>query len=340
MPAHGKSKFFLLQKFQDFYTEIIRLKQQAQVGVLSVAVAAGSEAAPSAAASNDHTATEIWNAVAGYLDREMVDVARSGTSMLSEVYRELLYVMAAVADEVFVHLQWEGQQYWLAHLLEARFFRSHVAGERIFRNIQSVLVRQDQAAEELAAVYLTVLALGFRGQYWGSEDSSAIEKDRRELLLYLARSNPRLLDDSKRLFADAYRYTLQDGVPAQLPNPARWWFVAASVVLAWLVISTVCWFILTQETRDAIRNANSALGAISTSGAVTSASPEASSTLAAPTFGSGGAQPEQGVLRNAQSPNAGPVSARVQGTPPNALQPDRTAIVSEQQPDLKAKAAR
>lgn len=262
MPRHGNSKFFLLQQFQDFYTEVIRLKQQAQVGVLAVAVASGREGTPASVSSPDGNAAVVWNTLVEYLDRQMIEVNRSGSSMLADVQRELLYVMAAVADEVFVHLQWEGQQYWLSHLLEVRLFRSHIAGERIFRNIQAVLVRQDQAAEELAAVYLTVLALGFRGQHWGSDDSAAIDKHRRELLLYLVRSNPRLVDDSKRIFPDAYRYTVQEGVPAQLPIPAIWWLVVACVIAGWLVISAIAWRGLTSETRAGIRRADGAIKAL------------------------------------------------------------------------------
>jgi type VI secretion system protein ImpK len=256
MASQGKSKFVLLDKFQDFYTEIISLKQQASVGVLSVAVAAGNGGGASTQVSSDQTAVEIWNTVAQYLDREMVQVARSGTSMMTDAYRELVYVMAAVADEVFVHLQWEGQQYWLDHLLEVRFFRSRIAGERIFRNIHAVLLRQDQAAEELAAIYLTVLALGFRGQYWGG-DTSDIGRCRLDLLQYLARANPRLIADSKRFFPEAYRYTVQEGVAAQLPSPATWWYVAAGVVVAWLIISTILWFTLTRGIRE-LQKQNSA----------------------------------------------------------------------------------
>jgi len=249
MAVHNKSKFFLLEKFQNFYTEVIRLKQQARVGVLAVAVAAGSEGNSTTSASVDQSAIEIWNAVAEYLDREKLQVARAGTSMMTDAYLELLYVMAAVADEVFVHLEWEGQQYWLDHLVEVRFFRSRIAGERIFRNIHSVLARQDPAAEELAAVYLTALALGFRGQYWGG-DTTEIVRCRLDLLQYLARSNPKLIEDPKRFFPDAYRYTIQEGIAAQLPSPATWWYVAAGVVLVWLIISTIAWLALTGRIRN------------------------------------------------------------------------------------------
>ncbi len=156
MVYQENAKYFLLEQFQGFYTEVIRLKLAAQM---------------------ERPAAEVWKPLADYLDREWLGLNRGGRPKLADVQRELLYVMAAVADETFVHLQiepletqrkpWEGQQYWLENLLEMRLFRSHVAGERIFRNIENVLQRQDQAAEELAAVYLTVLALGFRGQFWG-----------------------------------------------------------------------------------------------------------------------------------------------------------------------------
>src|SRR5271169_422013 len=99
MPRHGNSKFFLLQQFQGFYTEVIRLKQQAQVGVLAVvAVASGGEGTPASVSSPDGNAAVVWNTLVEYLDRQMIEVNRSGSSMLADVQRELLYVMAAVAD--------------------------------------------------------------------------------------------------------------------------------------------------------------------------------------------------------------------------------------------------
>jgi type VI secretion system protein ImpK len=248
MVHQENAKYFLLEQFQGFYTEVIRLKLAAQM---------------------ERPAAEIWKPLADYLDREWLGLNRAGRPRLADVQRELLYVMAAVADETFVHLQiepletqrkpWEGQQYWLENLLELRLFRSHVAGERIFQNIENVLQRQDQAAEELAAVYLTVLALGFRGQFWGSDDCSAIENYRRELMEYVARSNPRLLEDPKRLFPEAYRYTVQDGEPAKLADPAAWWLLGVGgIVATWLVASGISWTILTKPTREWIRNVDCA----------------------------------------------------------------------------------
>jgi len=40
--------------------------------------------------------------------------------------------MAAFADEVFIHMDWEGKRAWTSNLLESTLFHSHVAGERFF----------------------------------------------------------------------------------------------------------------------------------------------------------------------------------------------------------------
>ena len=181
MAALPESKFGLLRRFGDFYAEIFRLKQLAQKGT------AESEAslAPSDPRENDHAGNEnknaIWGAVAELLDRNVPGNKPTDDPNAAEVQRELLYIMTAVADEIFVRLESPEGPYWQANLFEERLFHSHEAGERIFRNIETVLARQDEAASELATVYLAALVLGFRGNYRGKDDSGVIESYRRRL---------------------------------------------------------------------------------------------------------------------------------------------------------------
>ena len=181
MVSLPESKFGLLRRFGDFYAEIFRLKQLAQKGT------AESEAslAPSDPRENDQAGNENENAIRGavaeLLDRNVPGNKPTDDANAAEVQRELLYIMTAVADEIFVRSESPGGLYWQANRFEERLFHSHEAGERIFRNIETVLARQDEAASELAAVYLAALVLGFRGNYRDKDDSGVIESYRRRL---------------------------------------------------------------------------------------------------------------------------------------------------------------
>jgi hypothetical protein len=136
--------------------------------------------------------------------------------------------------------------------MELRLFHSQIAGQDIFRRIEKSLVRQDYGVEELAIIYLMVLALGFKGQYL--RDPAAIERYRKKLFDRLAMINPDLRRESQRLFPEAYRHTITEGVPVRLPEPRTWWLIVAGILGSWLVLSTISWLLLTNATRNELSN--------------------------------------------------------------------------------------
>jgi hypothetical protein len=155
--------------FQQFTSDLINLKQQALAPEPSESTTLDlqpeSEGGPAVLVSR---ANVIWNKVLVLLDQQTLAAMRIAGPGGLEFHREAIYVMAVLADEVFVHSEWEGREYWLNHLLEARLFQTHAAGEIFFRRLEALLRREDEAAAELAIVYLMALSLGFRGKYWGA----------------------------------------------------------------------------------------------------------------------------------------------------------------------------
>jgi type IV/VI secretion system ImpK/VasF family protein len=181
----------------------------------------------------------------------MYEVKLAASSLTHDFLEELVYLMAAFADETFACLvDWSGRDYWSEHWMESRLFNSQIAGEDIFRRIDSILTRQDYGAEELSSIYLMVLALGYRGQYL--RDPAAVDVYRKRLFDRLLMTNPDLRRDSLRLFPEAYRHTISEGAPVQLPEPRKWWLVVAGIVAAWLVISTIAWLSLTRSTEQTL----------------------------------------------------------------------------------------
>ena len=282
MLERSQNSYFLLKQFREFYAEVGRLRRvvttnpPSEKSVLTAAHSSGaksallrtsSAAAPPNAASvaiapenlsatdiaedenEDETTIRIWEEMAAYLDQKMYDVKLSASSISHGYLEELTYIMAAFADESFLCLlDWSGKGYWRDNLMELRLFRSQIAGQEIFKRIDKVLVRADHGAEELCAVYLMVLALGFKGRYWN--DPEAIDIYRRELFDRLLMTNPDLRQDSRHLIHEAYRHTVSEGAPVSLPEPRKWWLVVAVILGVWLTLSSVAWWLLTRPTRE------------------------------------------------------------------------------------------
>jgi type VI secretion system protein ImpK len=238
---NGSSQYFtILEQFQAFYLEIIELKTSARTPAL---LPAGTvEMIPAGGRPE-----EIWRQAAAILDRQSQEMVHAGP-IEAMLQREARFVMAAQADEVFVHPRWEGTEYWLSHLLETRLFHTHSAGDVFFQKLSLLMSRNDPSTDQLAVIYLMTLALGFRGKYAGTPDGEAILRGLRVRLFELIQlRNPRLLDANAHLFPDAYGSTVHEGLARRLPAPGKWLLGAGAVVLFWLLVSTGLWQVLSGD---------------------------------------------------------------------------------------------
>ncbi len=246
LPSYHNS--LLLTYFREFYEEIIRLKNN----VKSVPEPAES----GSPASLPGRSAAAWQQLLSVLEQQALEAGRSGGAFAYGVYREAQYVMASLADEVFLHLDWEGRSDW--PLLEARLFHSHAAGQLLFEKLDRLLQRKDPVYLDLAAVYFMALALGFQGKFRDTDDGGQLEKYRRQLFLMIFKHKPTLLDEDARLFPESYLHTLREGKGRKLPNPRRWLWVMASVIVIWLVLSQVLWMHLSSNVNHLLCRINPA----------------------------------------------------------------------------------
>jgi type VI secretion system protein ImpK len=168
-------------------------------------------------------------------------------------YFEAQYVMAAFADDIFIHLDWEGRRAWTSNLLEATLFRSHVAGEMFFEKLDRLLRDRDPADKSLAAVYLNALSLGFKGKYHGINDHGKLRRYRHELFAFIFRQPADLMNDSKVAFPDSYVQNLRKEKSKKLTNPRVWLAVLGVVLFAYLAVSHGLWLKLTSRIEQANR---------------------------------------------------------------------------------------
>jgi type VI secretion system protein ImpK len=281
MRERSQNSYPLLREFREFYAEVARLRQMiAEARVADEPAsgwnASGVEAAlPEAsqaaelslavATAADATTSRVWYEMTSFLDRKMYEVKSAANSASNDTLHQLVYIMAAYADETYVCLiEWSGKDYWRDNLMELRLFHSQIAGQDIFRRIDRLLARQDYGTEELAAVYLMILALGFKGQY--QRDPGSIEIYRRKLFDRLLLTNPDLKWNGRRIFPEAYRHTVTEGAPVMLPEPKKWWGVVAAIVGGWLILSTLTWLVLVNPTRRNLAIARHALDIVTNQG--------------------------------------------------------------------------
>jgi type VI secretion system protein ImpK len=250
--ATARSDTFLLTQFREFYREVLRLRQMAEGGTLRFHVRSGSDEAPSAVSM----VNKIWQELAIKIEQQNAVAQRGGAGNFSaSTYREALYVMAAIADETFVYLDWDGRDLWREKLLESYHFGSHYAGDEIFTKIDSLLDTREQASVELAAVYFSALSLGFQGKHRGSDEGSATLKDYKDkLYAYIFRRDPQLSEDDRLIFPESYEQTITRGTGKRLSNPRRWWLISAAVVAVFLLISYVLWRDIARQIEPVVRD--------------------------------------------------------------------------------------
>jgi len=178
--------------------------------------------------------------------RNAIQVMRA-SGKPTDNYFEAQYVMAAFADDIFIHLDWEGKRAWTSNLIETTLFQSHVAGELVFDKLDRVLRDRDPADRSLAAIYLSALSLGFRGKYHGLNDHGKLRRYRHELFTFVFRQPADLTSDAKLAFPDSYTANLRQEKRKKLTNPRVWLAVLGFVVVIYLTASHGLWMSLTSR---------------------------------------------------------------------------------------------
>ncbi len=229
-PADRPQDTFLVARFREFYRELLAAKERALGGSWS------DDRGPA------DTPQDLWRHLLALLERQALEAGRVGGDIGSELYRQAQYVMAALADETFLHLRWPGREGWTANLLEARLFGTHRAGEEVFDRLERLLRDRDTAYAELARVYLMALALGFEGKLRDRPEGPAVlAAFRRALYRFIHQREPRVVRGEEPVVPQAYAATVEVAEPRRLPYLRRWLAAAAVVVVLWVVGGHVVW---------------------------------------------------------------------------------------------------
>ncbi|WP_437588563.1 DotU family type IV/VI secretion system protein [Sorangium sp. So ce1000] len=231
----------LLEVYRTFFAEVLRLKRAIR--------GSPEEGVPPDLAQ---TASSVRARLLGALEQGMRGLGEQGGDFGQRRVMELRYVMAAAADEVFINLGWAGRDEFREAHCEHHLFHSHDAGERIFVRINEILERRDPSRAEIAAVYLLLLSLGFRGKYRDIDDRGQIEAYKRALYRFISRRDPSLDDASRRAFPQAYGHTSDERRDVRLARVSPWVFGLVAVLLCYIAAGHALWLRNTSDLRAAI----------------------------------------------------------------------------------------
>jgi len=233
----------LLGLFADFYEEVARMKAQAAAGKLADYLAEGGST-PATPAEQARSASARLAALMLEQNRRMEQHASEAQSRM---HRIAMYVMAALADEVFIfELAWDGRQEWLACLLEHRLFASRLAGRRFFELADQILASplRDTLQRDVAACMLLAVQLGFKGMHRADRGTRHLDDLRARLWRFVNGNSPAEFDPVP--FPQAYEHTVVSSRDARIAplkpwlRAARWW------ACGYLAISSLLWLWFTR----------------------------------------------------------------------------------------------
>jgi type VI secretion system protein ImpK len=239
---------FLQERFREFYADVARLKRAVLADPWGIG--ARKDAGAEAGTLEGTAVGAVSQRLLELLERQAREAGRRGGEPGAAFYREAQYVMAALADEVFLNMEWAGKEAWESNLLEARLFDSHMAGELFFRRLDVLLKDRDAVYRDVAAVYLMALCLGFEGKYRGTRQREELEDYRRQLFAFVFRRQPSLLKGERRLFPQSYDHTVREKADVRLPHTGRWMAAVAVVSLFYLLVSHGLWRDVTLPLRE------------------------------------------------------------------------------------------
>ena len=248
----GTETTFVLTFFEEFYATVAHYKNYVE-NRRWVTSEDDLPQEDSDAGEAEKVAKKILAELKETLDRQAFDAPRYGGEFAAQYYREAQYIMVAMADEVFLNLDWKGGEYWEDHLLESHFFGTHAAGELFFDRLDEFLVTRDPVRADIGHLYLLALGLGFFGKYRDKSDEGRLNSYKRQLYVFVYHQEPRLFDEEgDKLIPQTYSHTLKHGQPRSLHDYKPWIVMFASTFLVLTFVSMFIWYSSTKEMHESV----------------------------------------------------------------------------------------
>ncbi len=183
----------------------------------------------------------VRSRVQRFLEEKSSEFGRHSESFEYQQFRQVLYVLAALSDEIFLSFEWPGRDDWGENLIEKALFDSHDAGVRFFDLLDELLEARDSAQRSVAVIYMLALAMGFKGKQYGTdrcEETIANYRLRLYNFIYGTRPGRRL--EGTPLTPQAHWYNVS-GAAERFPSVARWFLLGTLAIVVVLLGSHGAW---------------------------------------------------------------------------------------------------
>lgn len=239
---------FILQNFQEFYKELLVQKELALTFDQELEVEGESSEINE---KKELLPGKIQRRLRLLLEQQSLNAASQVGEFAVSHYQEAQYVMAALADEIFLNIKWHGQKYWENSLLESHLFHTQIAGELFFTKLEAVLTSNDPTQLDLAIIYLWTLGLGFKGQYRDQHHEEKLDWYRNQLYVLITHHSSNLFHPG-RAFLDenCYEHRVTQPTSRGLPELRLWLIAFSSIVLIYLFASSVFWYKIARDMDD------------------------------------------------------------------------------------------
>ena len=190
-------------------------------------------------------ASNLSRQLAQIIELQTLEVRRLGGKSGVDIEPQARFLKAALADELMLNFDWAGRSAWRHALLEATLFRTSLAGDKVFDDIEQILSAREPAQRRSATLYLHVLSLGFQGRHrvreGGGEGAEKLASLRRELFQFVYQRVPDLEGRDRVMVEQAYMSTLSHIKARRLGRLNRWTLVFLLALLMLLGLSELLW---------------------------------------------------------------------------------------------------
>lgn len=250
MPERIGAPLFLLARFAEFFEEVESIKLAIAEGRLGALLSVGDEAPPT---RPEDLATRVSSRLAAVLLAQRKALERTSSPSLIDAHEQAMYVMAALADELFIlEIDWSGRDAWMEVLLERKLFQSRNAGVHFFDMAEALLGSRtiDALHVDVAAVMVLALRLGFKGKYRGEHSHAELRELRARLFRLVERVHGQ--DETGIAFPQTLTQ-LQSGGKRLRLAPLTPWFIGGAVLLVvYLIVSSAVWLTMIEPFRQAV----------------------------------------------------------------------------------------
>ncbi len=232
---------FLLSQFHEFYSEVINQKKVIEARSKTL------EPVGESRKPVEEGGHPVFMKLLAILEKQVLEARAYGGEYGVAFYKEAQYVMAALADEIFLNTEWDGKEEWMANLLEFKLFGTYNAGDFFFQKLDKILKDRDPAYTEMAAVYFLSLSMGFKGKFRNMDDGGQLEFYRRQLFAFIFKKNSDIMEETRKLFPQPYEHTLTQGTGEKLPYNRIWIGLMIVLGVVFLGASHGIWMHLTDD---------------------------------------------------------------------------------------------